>query len=90
MKKGVFLCLVVLLLVSIGLAQTGQVGTIMGTVYDENKIPLPGVTVTISSPALVMGQMHRVTSANGNYRFPSIPPGEYEVKFELLPPLRLT
>ncbi|HRD02453.1 MAG TPA: TonB-dependent receptor [Candidatus Saccharicenans sp.] len=83
MKKGVFLCLVVLLLVSIGLAQTGQVGTIMGTVYDENKIPLPGVTVTISSPALVMGQMHRVTSANGNYRFPSIPPGEYEVKFEL-------
>ncbi|MDD8021351.1 MAG: TonB-dependent receptor [Acidobacteriota bacterium] len=83
MKKVFFPCLVFLLLVSFGFSQTGQVGNIQGTVFDENRVPLPGVTVTISSPALVIGQMSRVTSANGNYRFPSIPPGEYEIKYEL-------
>ena len=44
--------------------------------------PLPGVTVTISSPQM-QGTRTAVTGDNGGYSFASIPPGEYDVKFEL-------
>ena len=43
--------------------------------------PLPGVTVTIASPAL-QGTRTAVTGENGAYRFASLPPGEYSVRFE--------
>jgi outer membrane receptor protein involved in Fe transport len=44
--------------------------------------PLPGVTVTISSPNL-QGTRTAVTDVNGNYNFAAIPPGDYTVKFEM-------
>src|SRR5882672_12552570 len=44
--------------------------------------PLPGATVTISSPNL-LGTRTAVTDANGNYNFGGIPPGDYTVKFEM-------
>ena len=44
--------------------------------------PLPGVTVTISSPRM-QGSRTAVTDVNGNYNFTSIPPGEYTVRFEM-------
>ena len=43
---------------------------------------LPGVTVTISSPAL-QGTRTAVTGEGGGYTFPSLPPGTYTVVFEL-------
>jgi hypothetical protein len=43
---------------------------------------LPGVTVTATSPS-ALGAQTAVTSETGNYRFPAIPPGEYELTFEL-------
>ncbi|MBC7360711.1 MAG: TonB-dependent receptor [Candidatus Aminicenantes bacterium] len=63
-------------------AQITQTGTLNGTVYDQDKQPLPGVTVTIKSPAL-MGEMNMVTTERGHYRFPALPPGEYTVTFKL-------
>jgi len=39
--------------------------------------------VTIKSPAIVLPEMTSVTSANGIYRFPSLPPGLYEITFVL-------
>jgi outer membrane receptor protein involved in Fe transport len=44
--------------------------------------PLPGVTVTISSPAL-QGTRTAVTDVNGNYNFAALPPGDYTVRFEM-------
>jgi outer membrane receptor protein involved in Fe transport len=44
--------------------------------------PLPGATVTISSPNL-QGVRVAVTDSNGNYNFGGIPPGDYTVKFEM-------
>jgi outer membrane receptor protein involved in Fe transport len=44
--------------------------------------PLPGVTVTVSSPNL-QGTRTTTTDVNGNYNFGSLPPGEYSVRFEL-------
>src|SRR6185369_4235056 len=43
--------------------------------------PLPGVKVTVTSPNL-QGTKSTVTSSTGDYLFPSLPPGEYEVAFE--------
>lgn len=44
--------------------------------------PLPGATVTISSPNL-QGVRTAVTDVNGNYNFGGLPPGDYTVKFEM-------
>src|SRR4029077_15818396 len=40
--------------------------------------PLPGVSVELTSPNL-QGTRTAVTSADGRYRFPSVPPGAYKV-----------
>ena len=57
-------------------------GTIQGRVADAQGAVLPGVTVTATSPALIQPQT-TVTSETGNYRFPAVPPGNYELTFEL-------
>ncbi|HEU4521890.1 MAG TPA: TonB-dependent receptor [Thermoanaerobaculia bacterium] len=44
--------------------------------------PLPGVTVTVSSPNL-QGTRTSVTDVNGNYYFSALPPGDYTVRFEM-------
>ena len=49
---------------------------------DSQGAVLPGVTVTATSPS-ALGAQTAVTSETGNYRFPAIPPGEYELTFEL-------
>ena len=57
-------------------------GTIQGRVADAQGAVLPGVTVTATSPALIQPQT-TVTSETGNYRFPAVPPGTYELSYEL-------
>lgn len=56
-------------------------GKLSGHVTSDGK-PLPGVTVTAASPNL-QGTRTTVTSANGDYLFPSLAPGEYTITFEL-------
>lgn len=58
-------------------------GSLFGTVSDASGSRLPGVTVTAASPQLIAGQEVRTTSAQGIYRFPTLPPGSYTVTFEL-------
>jgi hypothetical protein len=57
-------------------------GTIQGRVIDSQGAVLPGVAVTATSPALIQPQT-TVTSDTGNYRFPAVPPGTYELSYEL-------
>ena len=57
-------------------------GTIQGRVMDAQGAVLPGVTVTATSSALIQPQT-TVTSETGNYRFPAVPPGTYELSYEL-------
>jgi hypothetical protein len=63
-------------------AQT-ETGTITGTVVDQSGAVLPGVTVTLSSTALIRGVHTATTSASGLYKFIALPPGSYDLKFEL-------
>src|SRR6187397_1442451 len=70
---------------SLSAAQGGgasSTGTIQGRVADSSGAVLPGVTVTATSPS-ALGAQTTVTSETGNYRFPAVPPGNYELTFEL-------
>ncbi|HYH07154.1 MAG TPA: TonB-dependent receptor [Thermoanaerobaculia bacterium] len=59
----------------------GTTGSLVGTVTAEGNA-LPGVTVSVASPAL-QGTRTVVTGEAGGYAFPSLPPGDYTVTFEL-------
>jgi hypothetical protein len=64
-------------------AQTGQTfGELVGKVTDDQGGALPGVTVTLSGPA-VMGTPTATTTGTGQYRFPAVNSGTYSLKFEL-------
>lgn len=63
-------------------AQTGT-GVIEGAVVDESKSALPGVTVTLTGVALQVRSRVVVTDSDGTYRFPPLPPGSYDVDYEL-------
>jgi hypothetical protein len=58
-------------------------GTITGRAVDSSGAVLPGVAVSISSPQMIGGPRDAVTDALGTYRFTLVPPGVYQVKFQL-------
>jgi len=58
-------------------------GALTGNVLDDTGLPLPGATVTVTSPDLVRGSASSVTDASGGFRFPSLPPGAYTVEVTL-------
>jgi hypothetical protein len=64
-------------------AQSAQSASLVGKVTDESGGAMPGVTITVKSPALQVAQMTAVTSPDGDYRLLELPPGVYNVSFEL-------
>jgi len=56
-------------------------GTLSGRVSSDGAA-MPGVTVTVTSPAL-MGERSTTTSGNGDYIIGVLPPGTYHVKFSI-------
>ena len=78
------LCLVVTsLVIAAGAAHAQELrGRITGVVTDNTGAVLPGVTVTVSGPALIQPQA-TITGGDGVYRYPALPPGLYTVTFEL-------
>src|ERR1051325_1591543 len=78
------LALAAALLLPLGaLAQTSRTtGALIGTVTDPQGGPLPGVTVTATSPQL-QGSRTAVTDEKGEYVLPTLPPGAYRLVFEL-------
>src|SRR5687767_3919907 len=70
------------LLPTLGYAQTGT-GSIAGTVRDTTGAILPGVTVEVSSPALIEKVRAGDTDASGQYKIIELPPGVYTVLFTL-------
>jgi hypothetical protein len=57
-------------------------GTIQGRITDTSGAVLPGVTVTATSASMI-GAQSQISNENGSYRFPAVPPGIYELTFEL-------
>lgn len=81
LKFGTLVLVLTLLISGFSYAQR-LTGKIVGDITDEEGIPLPGVTVEISSPALMGGVHTQVTTRKGNYRFINLPPGTYKLVFK--------
>ena len=64
-------------------AGQGTGASIIGQVTDESGAVLPGVTVSVTSPALQVPQVTDVTNEVGEYRLAPLPIGVYQVTFEL-------
>src|SRR6476659_3542175 len=71
--------LVVLLLPATVLAQA----TLTGTMHDASGAVLPGVTVEITSPALIEKTRSAVTDGSGQFQIIQLVPGTYSVTFTL-------
>ena len=80
--KVIWVFLLFLFVSQLAFAQK-DTGAIEGTIVDSNAHPVPGVSVTASSPSLIGGSRTVYTNASGFYRFPVLSPGTYEVKAEL-------
>jgi hypothetical protein len=74
---------VLLLLPALAGAQGTGAGTIAGIVKDDTGGVLPGVTVEISSPALIEQVRTTGTEGDGSYQVPELRPGTYAVTFSL-------
>ena len=65
-------------------AQGVQTGTLRGTVKDQQGLPLPGATITATSPAL-QGERTAVTDTEGAYLFRALPPGGARWEYHSVP-----
>src|SRR6202158_380625 len=72
----------VLFLALADVAHAQNTSQVFGKVTDASGGVLPGVTVTLSSPALLEARV-AVTSETGTYELPGLPIGIYAVRFEL-------
>jgi outer membrane receptor protein involved in Fe transport len=82
LKKVLLVAAILCVTAGLGMAQTTQTGNIVGAVTSADG-PLPGVTVTIKSPAMMLPSMSVVSSASGTFRFMGLAPGDYEMTFEM-------
>lgn len=82
MTKRALLAAACLLAVTTAAWAQSTTGTISGRVTDAQGLPLPGVTVTATSPNL-QGTRETVSSENGDYLLSLLPPGTYQVTFQL-------
>ncbi len=74
---------VVLLLLTAAPAFSQVTGAIAGTVRDGSGAVLPGATITVTGPALQREKATAVSSGDGTYRVPLLPPGTYQVAVDL-------
>lgn len=82
LRRVLAACAIVLISAQLATAQGQQTGTLQGSVTDSSGLALPGVTVTVTSPAL-QGPRTTVSGGTGDYVLHGLPPGAYRVRFEL-------
>jgi len=66
-----------------GVLAQNVLGTITGRALDKSAAIIPGVEVTITSPAMIGGARTAVTDETGAYRFTQLAVGTYRVSFAL-------
>src|ERR1700724_1346799 len=77
-KRLILVSVVAFLLPAIVAAQVSVTGKITGVVTDPSGAGVPGVTVGVKSPALLL-QRSTQTQSDGSYLFDLLPPGTYEL-----------
>ena len=79
--KTCFACVALILAPALAAAQ-GTTGSISGSVVDESKSVLPGVTITVTNLGTGLERV-QVSDTDGRYRILDLPPGQYTVKAEI-------
>lgn len=79
---AVALALVCAFVAPLQLAAQTAGGALEGRVVDSDGAVLPGVAITATNTATGLSRV-TVTGADGSYRFPSLPVGSYNVRYEL-------
>lgn len=84
MKKTQFILFLIVCLLTAGMAfaQLTPEGKITGKVIDNQRNPLPGVTVQATSPKLV-GKASTTTDSNGIFRLMALPSGTYDITYSI-------
>jgi hypothetical protein len=85
MQRGlrILLASAVVFLMLVGVTSAQQTGQLSGVVRDAQGALLPGVTITIESPAMPGGSRQAISGDSGAYAFASLPPGVYTATFTL-------
>lgn len=78
LRKLSLFCVALIMLTSLGLAQSKDYGTFMGTVFDTEGTPLPGVSVTAKNTQMGLTQS-TFTNRDGQYRIEKLPRGIYNL-----------
>lgn len=60
-------------------AQSASTSSVVGTVRDTSRAVVGGATVTLEAPQLIGGARSTTSDADGAYRFPALPPGQYDI-----------
>ena len=63
-------------------AEAATTGQLTGFVVDEEGNPLPGVTVSASSPTQIGGVLTTETDIQGWFQYPRLNPGYFPVRLE--------
>src|SRR5437867_11705096 len=63
--------------------QSQTTGNITGRALDASGALIPGVEVSVSSPAMIGGARSAITDETGTYRFTLLAAGTYRVSFAL-------
>jgi hypothetical protein len=79
----VFAIVALVLALSVPAFSQTQTGAITGRAADSSGALIPGVEVSITSPAMIGGARSAPTDETGTYRFTLLPPGTYRVTFAL-------
>jgi len=82
MRRGATLIAVLLVLGTGPALAQERTGTVAGRAFDQDRAPLPGVTVTLEGPTM-MGTRSEVTRDDGTFRFVLVPPGRYHLQASL-------
>jgi hypothetical protein len=82
LERGLLIALAIIGLGDSPASAQQQLGAIQGTVVDQTRAVLPGVTITVTN---LDTRVARTTTSNddGVYRVPSVEPGRYKVSAEL-------
>ena len=83
-RRSVWALLLIVGVIALAAPASAQnTAVFQGTVADDTGGVLPGITVTLRGDALIAGPSVAVTGGDGSYRLGQLPPGLYELTFEL-------
>ena len=77
MFRRLFFVVLLIAMPAARIAAQGLTGALIGTVKDDQGLPIRGASVQVSSPALIGGAAEQSTNEKGQLRFPILPSGVY-------------